>query len=250
MSSPRLQFRQVDRDRWDDLAALFEARGGPKSCWCMVWRQTAAEAKHRDGNSRRAALRSRVMRGLPVGILGYWHGTPVAWCSIAPRATYRDLGGAEDFADNSNAVWSLVCFYIKRELRGQSLTDQLLEAAVAHARRHGAKVVEAYPVDPDSPSYRFMGFVSVFQRAGFRKIGTAANGAASCAWSLPDRDEGEAERPDARGRTRGHPGFAASLKWARCDAAGTGASGRASARKHRPARRAARYRGRPAPPRG
>ena len=243
MSSPRLQFRQVDRDRWDDLAALFEARGGPKSCWCMVWRQTPAEAKHKDGKSRRAALRSRVMRGVPVGILGYWHGTPVAWCSIAPRATYRDLGGTDDFADDANAVWSLVCFFIKRELRGQSMTDQLLEAAVAHARRHGAKVVEAYPVDPDSPSYRFMGFVSVFERAGFRKVGTAGKRrhvmrlrlawwpvhALPLASAPPSGDiaqrsakRGEGKTPDARGRTRGHPGFAASLKWARCDAAGTG----------------------------
>ena len=31
--------------------------------------------------------------------------------------------------------------------------------------------MEAYPVDEDSPSYRFMGFVPMFEEAGFREIG-------------------------------------------------------------------------------
>jgi len=97
----------------------------------------------------------------------------MAWCSIAPRATYRRLGGADDFADDPDAVWSLVCFFVKRDYRGHGVTDQLLRAAIAHAGRRGAKIVEAYPVDPDSPSYRFMGFVRVFERAGFKNAGAA-----------------------------------------------------------------------------
>ena len=50
---------------------------------------------------------------------------------------------------------------------------RLIQAAVAHARKRGATVVEAYPVAPDSPSYRFMGFVPVFTAAGFREVGRA-----------------------------------------------------------------------------
>ncbi|MCZ7528367.1 MAG: hypothetical protein M5U14_19570 [Acidimicrobiia bacterium] len=49
----------------------------------------------------------------------------------------------------------------------------LLGAAVEHARHRGARVVEAYPVDPDSPSYRFMGFVGSFEAAGFAHLGRA-----------------------------------------------------------------------------
>lgn len=177
MTGSHFEFREVDQDRWDDLVLLFEARGGPKNCWCMVWREKPVEAKHTDGKSRKAALKaalcSRVTSGVPVGILGYRGDTPAAWCSIAPRSTYRRLGGPDDPVDDPNAVWSLVCFFIKREFRGQRMTDQLLQAAIAHARRRGAKIVEAYPVDPDSPSYRFMGFVSVFKRAGFENVGAA-----------------------------------------------------------------------------
>ena len=37
------------------------------------------------------------------------------------------------------------------------MTKRLIGAAVDHARERGAAVVESYPVDYGSPSYRFMG---------------------------------------------------------------------------------------------
>ncbi|MBM3949771.1 MAG: GNAT family N-acetyltransferase, partial [SAR202 cluster bacterium] len=42
-----------------------------------------------------------------------------------------------------------------------------------HAKGNGAAPVEAYPVDPGSPSYRFMGFTTAFTAAGFREVGKA-----------------------------------------------------------------------------
>jgi GNAT superfamily N-acetyltransferase len=167
----RLVFREVDRTRLNDLVALFESRGGPKNCWCMVWRATPTGAKRTDGASRKAAFTRRVWRGVPVGILGYLEGKPIAWCSIAPRPTYRHLGGAPE--QEGEKVWSLVCFYVIREYRGLGMTARLIDAAVAHARTRGATAMEAYPVDPDSPSYRFMGFVEAFKKAGFVEVGRA-----------------------------------------------------------------------------
>jgi GNAT superfamily N-acetyltransferase len=168
-----LVFHQVDQDRWADLEQLFEGRGGPHHCWCMVWRATPEEARHTDGKSRKAALKKRIEGHVPVGILGYLGDRPVAWCSIAPRATYRRLGGIEEPGDDPERVWSLVCFFVSRELRGQGVLARLIQASVEHARRRGAQVVEAYPVDPDSPSYRFMGFKPSFEAAGFREVGQA-----------------------------------------------------------------------------
>jgi GNAT superfamily N-acetyltransferase len=165
-------FREVSHENWPDFAGLFESRGGPKSCWCMVWRSTVTEAKQRDGASRRAAMQSRIEAGVPIGILGYRDGAPIAWCSIAPRDTYRHLGGLDD-SEAPERVWALACFFVKREYRGHGISKRLLLAAVDHAARNGATIVEAYPVDPDSPSYRFMGFVETFSEAGFLKVGQA-----------------------------------------------------------------------------
>ncbi len=167
---PNLEFHEVDASRWQDFELLFESRGGPKSCWCMVWRQGAKTSK---GPDRKVTMRRLVGDGTPIGLLGYSEGKPVAWCSIAPKETYRDFGAPEHTSGNLENVWSLACFFVRRELRGQGLAKQIIEAAVQHAGKCGATVVEAYPVDPSSPSYRFMGFVETFSAAGFQEIGRA-----------------------------------------------------------------------------
>ena len=165
-----LEFHQVDGDRWNDLERLFEARGGPHYCWCMALRPMPKGASRSDNSAKKQALRAAVRQGTPVGILGYLDGEPVGWCSIAPRDSYRNLGGPEECP---GSVWSIACFFVPRRFRGQGMTRGLIAAAVEHARRKGAEVVEAYPVDPDSPSYRFMGLVGPFEAMGFKAVGRA-----------------------------------------------------------------------------
>ena len=164
-----LTYRPVDTNTWDDLEKFFEAKGGPHFCWCMVWRPMAQELSRSKKADKKAALKSSVDCGEPVGILAYSDSEPVAWCSIAPRSSYRDLSGDPSL----DGVWSLVCFFIKRAYRGRGLTAKLIEAAVNYARENGARYVEAYPVTPDSPSYRFMGYTRTFQRLGFELRGKA-----------------------------------------------------------------------------
>lgn len=166
----RLTFHEVDQSRWADFERLFESRGSPSYCWCMVWRATPEEAKHRDGASRKAAMAGRISSGVPVGLLGYLDKEPVAWCSIAPRSTFRRLvnDGTPD-----EGIWSITCFFVVRRLRGQGITQRIIKAAVEAARSHGAAIVEAYPVDEDAHSYRFMGFKPVFEKAGFTEVGRA-----------------------------------------------------------------------------
>ena len=55
-----LTFKPVDRSTWADFEALFEAPGGPKSCWCMVWRATAEEGRDKRGPARRKYLHERI----------------------------------------------------------------------------------------------------------------------------------------------------------------------------------------------
>jgi GNAT superfamily N-acetyltransferase len=167
-TAPTFQVHEVTSERWPDFERLFEAKGGPKYCWCMAWRALPEGAKRSDGAQRKTAMAARVRQGVPVGLLGYLGDEPIAWCSVAPRATYRRLvsNGTPD-----NGIWSIVCFFILRKHRSAGITKRMLAAALEHARLHGAKVVEAYPVDKDSPSYRFMGFMPMFEQAGFHAIG-------------------------------------------------------------------------------
>lgn len=164
---PDLKFREVDQTNWADFVTFFEGKGCPSYCWCMAWRPLPGDRQRASNADRKKALGALVKHGTPVGILAYAGDQPVGWCSIAPRASYTPLGGEEYEDVPDDKVWSLVCFFVPRARRGEGIGKQLLAAAIKTARKHGARVVEAYPVDPDSPSYRFMGFVANFAQAGF-----------------------------------------------------------------------------------
>ena len=143
----RLEFHEVSPDRWPDFERLFEARGGPKHCWCSVFRGVVPKERPTPA-LKKALIRGRVERAEPVGILGYLDGTPVAWCSVAPKSTFARLGPIDGDATRPDALWSITCFFVPREYRGLGVTSRLIKAAVAHAKAHGARTVEAYPVDP------------------------------------------------------------------------------------------------------
>lgn len=138
----------------------------------MAWRATPEEMKAAPrGSDRKPLMKARIDEGTTVGLVGYLEGEPVAWVSIAPRDTYRDFGGPE--AEEGENIWSLACMYVHRKLRGEGHGNELIEAARTYAKKRGGTVLEAYPVDPKSPSYRFMGFVPAFERLGFVEMGKA-----------------------------------------------------------------------------
>jgi GNAT superfamily N-acetyltransferase len=169
--SDALTFKPVTESNVGDFVELFAAKGGPNWCWCMAFRATPIEIRHSQSAERKKQILGRVAEGIPIGLLAYAAGEPVAWISVAPKDTFRKLGGEEDPA----GVWSISCMFVPRSRRREGLTAQLIAGAVAHAREHKARLVEAYPVDPESPSYRHMGFVSMFERAGFTETGRAGS---------------------------------------------------------------------------
>jgi GNAT superfamily N-acetyltransferase len=172
--APKLTFKPVTEANREDFLAVF-GKGGPSYCWCMPFRVTPEEKKAAPrGSDRRQLMLGRIADKVPVGLVGYLSGEPVAWVSVAPRDTFNNALGSPDPRDGEK-VWALTCLFIRRTHRGQGLGHQLIAAAVSEARKRKATVLEAYPVDPDSPSYRHMGFVPAFAAAGFRmgdKIGT------------------------------------------------------------------------------
>lgn len=167
----QLAFKPVSKATAGDFETLFGGPGGPKPCWCMTWRATPEEIKDNQGPARRRQILGRIEAGVPVGLIGYAEGEPVAWVSVAPRDTFRNLGGPDQAPGET--IWSLTCMYVRRQRRGAGIGRQLIEAAIAHARMRKADILEAYPVAPSSPSYRFMGFIPAFEGFGFVEVGKA-----------------------------------------------------------------------------
>ena len=170
-----MKFLPVIPERWPDLERFFESRGGPKHCWCMVFRPMSAASRRVGGVAKKQVLSQLVADNTPVGILAYDGDEPVAWCSIAPLETYANLRTRSYVSHGCDTedVWSIACFYIRSAYRRQGMTTRLINAAIDYAKNNGAKVIEAYPVDYDSPSYSYMGRIGTFERLGFEKIAMA-----------------------------------------------------------------------------
>jgi len=164
-----IRFVEVTQKTRADFESLFEQSGAPKYCWCMAWRHSSRE--HVQSDEKKRMMMALIDAGTPVGIVAELDGKPVGWCSVAPRETYRRLSRQQD--DTEAGIWSIVCFYVPRALRGGGLASALLDAAIDHAFAGGARIVEAYPVDDAAPSYRFMGFRDMFVARGFHEIGAA-----------------------------------------------------------------------------
>jgi GNAT superfamily N-acetyltransferase len=167
-SRPLLEFHPVTAERLPELARFSEQHGKFRYCSCMRWRMKSTEYQQSTKEERVAALDARVNEGIPVGVLAYADGEPVGWCSIAPRETLSALERYRALPRLDEApVWSVVCFFVDANFRGEGLTLGLMRAAVAYARSQGATIIEGYPVEPGR-LYAYMGSPSMFEAAGFR----------------------------------------------------------------------------------
>lgn len=168
-----LDIRPATAGRWPDLARLFGAKGACAGCWCMYWRLRHKEFGSGKGAANRRALERLVAARAP-GLIAYVDGEPAGWCSVAPREEFVRLETSRILKPVDDApVWSVVCFFIAREHRRSGLSVALLHGAVTHARKHGARIVEGYPVDAGGRSipaaFAWTGIQRAFEAAGFRE---------------------------------------------------------------------------------
>ncbi|MPZ26234.1 MAG: GNAT family N-acetyltransferase [Micromonosporaceae bacterium] len=161
---------------FDALADLFGEGGEPRWCWCAFWRVRGAAGSKAEAEQNRAwllGLAEQGEAGDPApGLVALRNGRAVGWVSVGPRASYPRLVHSTVLAPlDDRPVWSIVCFVVCRAERGHGVGTTLLAAAVAHARRHGAATLEAYPVDTGGgrvpAGSANTGTVTMFERAGF-----------------------------------------------------------------------------------
>lgn len=174
-SAGDVEVNPLTPDRWPDLELLFGPNGAVAGCWCMWFRQTAAEFDRLHGEQNRRSLKAIVDAGEVPGLLAYAGGQPVGWCAVAPRTDYGRIERSRILnAPGNESAWAVVCFYIARHHRQLGVGSALLRAAVAHALSHGARVVEGYPVDPRegrvSSGSAFTGLAAMFREAGFQEV--------------------------------------------------------------------------------
>jgi ribosomal protein S18 acetylase RimI-like enzyme len=166
-------------ERFDDVEHALSGGGDGLSCQCQWWTLTNAQFQASDQQDRERMLRAQVVAQPSPALIAYVDGEAAGWVRVGPRTAQPRLSRTRDFAATNESwddpsVWAVTCFVVRKEHRGRGLNQQLLDAAIEHARDNGARVLEAYPNDtslakrPANELYR--GILSVFENAGFREV--------------------------------------------------------------------------------
>lgn len=186
MSHPSYTVVPANGASWADLAAVFGVRGPAARCWCQRYKLARGETFVSCPPEDRAdRLREQTNAGHPgsgttSGLVAYAEGKPVGWCAVEPRTEYHGLvrnasmaawsGRDEDRADPG--VWAVTCVLVSAGHRRRGVSRALVRAAVEHARKAGARVLEGYPMTTGSAVSEELqpGVLSTFLDAGFVEV--------------------------------------------------------------------------------
>jgi hypothetical protein len=174
-----LEIRPVTPERFDDLADLFESNRATRGCWCMAYiaENKVWQAGWYVGGNRKLFEEMGRTADPPMGLLGYKDGKPVAWCAMGPRSRYRRcigpratvLAGRDTTEDDD--VWLFTCFFTRVGFRSKGATHELIEAATAFAKKHGAKAIEGIPLATGAKrGSEYVGRETAFVSCGFACI--------------------------------------------------------------------------------
>ena len=171
---PALTIRPLTPERWPDVEKLFGERGACGGCWCMWWRMAQSDWLREKGAGTKRRFRAVVRRGPPPGLLAYAGAEAVGWCAIAPRESHPRLARSRILARVDDApVWSVTCFFVRKDWRRRGVTVALLRESARFAAGFGGRIVEGYPSDVDRPqpaAFVYHGLLPAFAAAGFEEV--------------------------------------------------------------------------------
>ena len=171
----KLSFYPLTPGRWKDFEKLFGERGACGGCWCMSWLLTRKEFDANKGQGNKRKMKALVNKKAEPGIIAYMGTEPIGWCAIAPREKYIRLDNSKVLRRiDDEPVWSIPCFFIKKEFRRKGFSTKILKGVIEYCKRKGAAIIEGYPVEPYSENmpaaFAWTGFPSSFLKAGFVEV--------------------------------------------------------------------------------
>lgn len=171
----RFKFYPLTKENWKDFEKLFGKNGACAGCWCMYWRTRRKDFVALKGEGNKKAIKRIVNNGTVPGIIAYADDEPVGWCSVSPRSDFPVLANSRILKPvDDKPVWSVVCFFIKKDFRKIGLSTELLQAASEYVKSKKGKIIEGYPIEPKQNKmpdvFAWTGFTSAFLNAGFKEI--------------------------------------------------------------------------------
>lgn len=173
--SPKLKMASLTSSNWKEFETLMGEKGGCGNCWCMYFRLPYKKFQENKPDGNKKMMKQLVNKGMPQGLIASWNNEPVGWIAMAPREDYMKIGNSRVFKRIDNKpVWSITCFFIRKEFRHKGLSLQLIKGAIDFARTKKIKVLEAYPAVPYAENvphpFLWVGVLSSFVKNGFKIV--------------------------------------------------------------------------------
>jgi GNAT superfamily N-acetyltransferase len=131
------------------------------------------DANRYGGN--KSKMKRIVGNGKPAGLVATVNGKPVGWIALAPRENFLKIENARTLKRiDDKPVWSIPCFFIRKEYRRSGLSKLLIKGTVEYARKKKIRTLEAYPAIPYSTAmpdaFLWIGVLSSFTANGFKVV--------------------------------------------------------------------------------
>ncbi|NHA69555.1 GNAT family N-acetyltransferase [Phycicoccus flavus] len=177
---PEFTWRPANEVSAEDLDAVFDSAEA-RRCRCQARKVPGWIYRDTTQEERDAALLEQAgcgTGGPTSGLLGFVDGEPAGWVAVEPRERYPRIWARRRtwmrMDPDLEGVWSVTCFVVRKDFRRQGLMYELAAAALEHARRSHARLVEAYPIDPEPGTTvvwdeASVGLLQVFLEAGFEE---------------------------------------------------------------------------------
>lgn len=171
-----LTWQPLTKEKWRDFESLFGKNGACGGCWCMFFLLPGKEFQASKGDPLHQMMQIKVCEDQQIpGLIAYHHEIPAGWIAVGPREQYVRLQNSRILKPVDDLpVWSIVCFYVGKKYRRMGVNLFLINAAIQYARDNGAKIIEAYPYEPQKSMvpdvFAFTGFQSTFTKAEFVEV--------------------------------------------------------------------------------
>ena len=175
-----VEIRPGTSDLFPDVAVVVgPAKPTAHACWCLSYRLPPGDFNGLDEASKPGVLKDLCERDVSPGLIAYVDGEPAGWCGFGARVEIARFRSSKTILPVDDLpVWSVICFIVLPQFRGQGLARQLLQATAEYARANGVPALEGYPVDPGSKrlsaAASFVGTTELFESVGFVRIRESA----------------------------------------------------------------------------
>ncbi len=172
---PELKFQSLTADNWNQFEELMGERGGCGGCWCMSPRLSSKEFSENKYSGNKKLMQDLVNANSPTGLIATYKNEPVGWIALAPREDYSRIERSRALKRiDGKPVWSITCFFVKKEFRKMGLSQLLIKGAIDYAKKNRIKTLEAYPTIPYSDkvpaAFLWFGVLSAFTNNGFKVV--------------------------------------------------------------------------------